>query len=345
MRTIALIVFLVPTLLNATIWRVNSNSLYDPDFTDLQLAVDAASNNDTIHVEPSGVTYGTVVCDKVLVFIGAGFKLSLPSGNPGLQARPVMSTLTRLSLEANASGSTVQGLHFDGGGGTSGLRLNCVSANIIGNLFEGNLGSINFDTGTYYSGVLIKGNYFDPSTSNNEAINEDVNVTQVFDNVVITNNIFIADIVFDDLDDSMGTVVIAHNVLAGNQYIAEGVEFVDNILTDPAAVIAQNLNDIHHNLAAGATVLPLGNSNNNSVDMATIFVTSSSDDARWGLQTGVTAAYPAADGTERGIFGGNLPYQLSGIPAVPSIYYLQQSGSSVLEGGTLDVTIGTRSNN
>lgn len=342
MKVLALLALFIPSLLNATIVRVNNNPVYDPDYIDLQLAVDAASDHDTIHVEPSGASYGTVICDKVLVFIGPGFNLSLPNGNPDLQANPIMATLRSLKLEANASGSVVQGLHFDGGT-LSGMIVNCVSASIVGNLFEGNLGSIKFDTGTFYSGVLIKGNYFNPSTSNNEAINENVNTTQVFADVLITNNIFHGDIVFDDQDDSIGNMVIAHNVLAGTQYKVEGAEFVDNIFTEPAVSLTLNLNTIHHNIAA-STILPPGNGNDNTVDMSTIFSASASDDARWALQPGVAGTYPAADGTERGIFGGNMPYTLSGIPSVPSIYHLQQSGSSVLQGGTLEVTIGTRSN-
>lgn len=342
MKVLALLALFIPSLLNATIVRVNNNPVYDPDYTDLQLAVDGASDLDTIHVEPSGASYGAIICDKVLVFIGPGFNLNFPNGNPDLQANAMMSTLYSLTLEANASGSVVQGLRFAGSAGSSAIFVNCVSASIVGNLFVGTWG-VRFTTGTFHSGILIKGNYFDPIGGSNEAINEGVNATQVFADMLITNNVFMGDIIFDDPDDSVGNVVIAHNVLAGTQYIIEGAEFVDNIFTEPAVSLTLNLNTIHHNIAA-STILPPGNGNDNTVDMSTIFSASASDDARWALQPGVAGTYPAADGTERGIFGGNMPYTLSGIPSVPSIYHLQQSGSSVLQGGTLEVTIGTRSN-
>lgn len=169
-----------------------------------------------------------------------------------------------------------------------------------------------------------------------------MNTTQVFADVSITNNIFHGDIVFDDRDDSIGNMVIAHNVLAGTQYEVEGAEFVDNIFTEPAVTLTLNLNTIHHNIAA-STILPPGNGNDNTVDMSTIFGASASDDARWALQPGVAGTYPrrtvpnAASSAEHALHAKRDPVR-------SPIYHLQQSGSSVLQGGTLEVTIGTRSN-
>ena len=56
--------------------RVNNNTDFDADFTTLQAAVDAATNNDTIYVEGSATAYDGATIDKPLTIVGPGYYLN-----------------------------------------------------------------------------------------------------------------------------------------------------------------------------------------------------------------------------------------------------------------------------
>jgi hypothetical protein len=68
------ILFLLATVAShATIIRANNNSAVLGTYTTVQAAHNAASPGDTIHIETSVTSYGTVVCTKPLVWIGNGY--------------------------------------------------------------------------------------------------------------------------------------------------------------------------------------------------------------------------------------------------------------------------------
>lgn len=75
MRTcILLIAFCHITFLSsARIWRVNNIAGINADYSSPQLAHDAATAGDTIHLETSSITYPTVIASKPLVWIGNGY--------------------------------------------------------------------------------------------------------------------------------------------------------------------------------------------------------------------------------------------------------------------------------
>ena len=78
--------------------------------------------------------------------------------------------------------------------------------------------------------------------------------------------------------------------------------------------------------------------------MTLVFGTGSSTDGNLlPLQTCDACANGYAS-TSIGMFGGTLPYILSGIPAIPAIYNLPPPGNAP-QGDTLHVNIKTRSNN
>ena len=67
----------------AKIWRVNNNNGVAANFTTLQAAHDGAASGDTLHIEASPNSYGTLNVSKKLTIIGVGYFLDL---NPNLQA-------------------------------------------------------------------------------------------------------------------------------------------------------------------------------------------------------------------------------------------------------------------
>ena len=64
---------------SAKIWRVNNTGV-PADFTTAQAAINSVSvvNGDTIHLEASGASYGSMNITKQLVIIGRTKQVKLP---------------------------------------------------------------------------------------------------------------------------------------------------------------------------------------------------------------------------------------------------------------------------
>ena len=84
---------------------------------------------------------------------------------------------------------------------------------------------------------------------------------------------------------------------------------------------------LYNNIGA-STQFGTANGNKSSVDLSTVFVcqgggcSTYSSDGMYQLKSGSVAAGAGYGGTDCGMFGGNYPYVLSGVPSVPSIYFL-----------------------
>jgi len=88
--------------------------------------------------------------------------------------------------------------------------------------------------------------------------------------------------------------------------------------------------------------------NNQFKATSSIFVspTGQSTDGQWQvLQNSSSVAYKAGtDGTDCGMFGGTLPYTLSGLPAIPSIATINITGGSTVTSNNFSFSIGAQSN-
>lgn len=340
MKPLVLLAFLVPSLSSAAIIRVNNDSNYDPDYTSLQDAIDSAAVGDTIHVEPSPDSYGIIDLDKPLTLIGPGFKLGLSTGsNPVLQANSQTAMVDMINFNPGSEGSHVTGLHFTFSSMYGLAQFNDATGNsVISRCYFEQGGIVLNNTTTPLSQVLITQCYF-----NGSGISFGTQTVSLHSSISLLNNYFFGGV---ELAESLvSDWTVAHNVFDGPYALNFwNAAFADNIFADSSAVLSLDLNSFSHNIAAGSTVLPSGNSNENGVDMGNVFIGAGSDDGKWQLQPGVSTLYPASDGlTERGIYGGATPYQHSGVPSVPSIYVLQ-TVPTALQGATINVTIGTRSN-
>jgi hypothetical protein len=80
---------------------------------------------------------------------------------------------------------------------------------------------------------------------------------------------------------------------------------------------------------------------NNVTDNGQVFVGTGSTDGQWQLKPGSPAIGAGVGGVDCGMFGGDSPYVLSGIPSIPTIYFF----NAPLEGGNqLPVQIKIKSN-
>ena len=78
-----ILIFLLTSLMtniNATVWKVNSNAGTDPDFAEVQQAIDAAEPGDIIQIE-SGIYQGFTI-NKPLEIIGTCYDMSVHNDIP-----------------------------------------------------------------------------------------------------------------------------------------------------------------------------------------------------------------------------------------------------------------------
>lgn len=347
-----LFVFILLTIslqTRARIWRLNNNTNVKADFATMQAAHDSASNGDTIHVEGSPSTYGSFTFHKKLVILGAGYFLD---ENPGSQALLHTSKLDHVNFYVGSSGSVIMGIDL------RGHDINVYAHDIVikrnkfaspsGNVpdyyqgsvilrYQSNNGNIpvsnviitqnyGLQIYVYYpsNGILISNNYigfpgYGGDNTTNIAIDMHANAV-----ALIQNNIFRRGLVRTYNSN------LSNNVMYRGQFAGTG-------------------NLVSNNLANASQ---FGNTNGNqeNIDMTTVFVGSGagiSTDGQWKLKTAspaIGAGYGSTSGNpiDAGMYGGNTPYLLAGLPPIPAIYFFENQpiGSN---NDPIDVTVKVKS--
>jgi hypothetical protein len=320
----------VLTVLNssAKIWRVNNTGL-PADFTTIQAAHDATtvSAGDTLHIEPSGVSYGALVSTKKLIILGPGYYLDL---NTNQQANPATAKIDIFTLNAGSDGTIISGLTIITTGASHIKTGNItISRNNIA-------GSIYLAGDHGYSDVIISGNYGINLISSNGSS------ADLITNVFILNN-YLSNASFN----AQFSGVIANNIFSHHSNNVNYFTIKNNICPNPdgSPDFIGNSNTISNNISASTVGFPAGNGNQNGVSMTTVFVgaTGNSTDGQWQLKTGSPAIGAGSNGEDCGIYGGSTPYHLSGLPKIPSVYLLSAPATS--NGNTLAVTISVKANN
>ena len=89
-------------------------------------------------------------------------------------------------------------------------------------------------------------------------------------------------------------------------------------------------NSLVQNNIGNSTQFDTLNSNQQNVDMSTVFVSTGSSDGIWQLAVDSPALGAGLDGVDCGMFGDQNPYVLSGLPPLPAIYFFSapSTGSS-----------------
>ncbi len=309
---------------SAKIWRVNNVAGIDADFTTAQLAHDnvLVQAGDTLHLEPSTVTYGNLTMTKRLTVISIG---DFFGTNTDVQYSPLTGRLTSITIaNVNANGSV---LHCNISAsvslsGVSNIRIE--RCHIENSLTLTNSTSITVLDNFLYLLII--------STNSSS--------------IVVSNNIF--EFYIDMANTASAT--ISNNVFkatGGNSYTVQiyNSTFQNNII-NKAGLTYQFASSIVQNNISSNTTLPAGSGNVNSAVMTSIFVNpNGTDDLSFMLQTSV--ANPAngagVGGIDCGAFGGSAPFKPGLQAAVPAIYKL--SAPVTPSGNTMNVQFSTRSNN
>ena len=317
---------LAPVTAQAKIWRIDNNGGSPGNFTTLQAAFNAGSgvaNNDTLYVNGSGTSYGSATVDKRVYIFGPGYFLAQ---NPETQASPTSAMVDQLTFTSASSGSLITGMRFNY------LEINADNILVKRNYAELSRGGPLVYVGASRSNVLLVQNYL-----NNISSERGIEVSTGCSNVLIANN-------FVGVGNNSGayyyycaiysqsSITVTQNVIYRSWVSTSNSTVTNNIFREGG--LTGSGNGVISNLCYSADI-PAGNNNQQNVNMTTVFTLAGSDDAYWQLKPGSPALAAGANGEDCGMFGGADPYVLSGMPAIPAIWFFAAptsgSGASGLQ--------------
>ena len=322
-----------------TVRRVNNTGVAVSGvnvYSTLQAAHDAASSGDIIYLEPSNISYGALTCVRPLTIIGNGYFLQQ---NTGLQLDTREAITDAITFANGSAGSRITGCVINSTLYITANNITVERNNIAGTTYVGYNGSY-----ATVSGIVFRQNYVTSYLYLYPAS------TTTVSNVNITNNIFgTGGISTSGQYTRLSNILISSNVvgtLAGtSNYIidVDNAVIKNNIVTytGTGTSFTPRNNAYSYNIS-GNPAFGTANGNQQNITPANLFVGgTASTDGAYQLRAASPAIGTGESGTDVGAFGGALPYRLSGIPNVPTIYQYNQSVS----GNSLNATISTRSNN
>lgn len=328
-------ILLVAASVQATVWRVNNLPGADADYATLQAAHNSVyvAPGDTFYLEASSGSYGDLTATKKFIIIGAGYFLA---ENLDKQANINSSIVGNITFNAGSDGSFISGCTI--GKITINASNLVIEKNYIVTDAQYELISFNGNT----NNTFIRQNYIVNYKNNSSTWSIKCNATA--NNVLIEGNyIWIDNNPYCKAIEVQSNFSgeISNNIIVGNT-IVNNVVFNNNILL--TGTFTQTNTSYNNNLCADTQ---FGNSNGNQqyVILANLFVgaTGNSTDGQWQLKTGSPALGAGMGGIDCGMFAGDYPYKLSGLPTIPSIYYHEQIIDNVNQ--QLNVTIKAKSNN
>lgn len=148
--SVTMLLFNIITLQAQTTWTVDNTPNSGAQFTDVQSAINAASNGDTIYVQQSSITYSGFTIDKELTIIGRGH-----SNTPNYITFLNGDTI---KLDIGSTGSTIKGFEV--------LRIELVSNIQPGSIDDitisqckGIVSCANNNPNNNFNNWVIEGNY------------------------------------------------------------------------------------------------------------------------------------------------------------------------------------------
>lgn len=305
--SICAIVLFLGISVQAKIWRVNNNPSINADYSNLQAAINNASNGDTIYVEGSASLYegnetSTISVNRKVVIIGPGYNLAEND-----------STLF------NKSHAEIQSLVFSPGSDSSvvqGCKITHVTVDASNVFVQRNfIDYVYLANSSAISNPVVKQNLISGTIRDIEKVS----------NGVITNNILLSDLACINGNNLYSNYYIAHNNINGYHTITSVGSYAISVRH---STIENNI--CRYPILAGYYTIDnvwfsqYNTINNNLSSLDNLydaqFVGGSIIDKQYMLQSGSVAIGAATDGSDCGAFGGSAPYVLSGLPPIPHIY-------------------------
>ena len=351
---------LFTSVLFATVRTVSNFPANVAQFNDIQSAINASANGDTVYVHGSPNAYSGFTINNIrVIIIGPGW-----SPNKQLPFNAVVGTCNMTGT--GSSGSEIHGLDFTGtfniatGGGIDNIRF-------IRNRFRcGQAVVFQCCSNGTYSGYLFEGNWFE-----NSMIRTD-QPTMTFNNFIVQNNLFFENgsCIGGSLSGftNASNFLIDHNLFYGNgssprDVFASNCRFLvitNNIFIRRNASSQNSFSTFNNNITlnTGSDAPWTVNSNSDGggnvagtspqmVDQAG--VDGGTDDP---LQNFTIAAGPAdnsgSDGKDMGLLydaTGSLNWNNSRASRIPFIFSMNITTPTVAPGGNVSVTVESRRSN
>ena len=306
-----------------TIRRVNASVTGTNIYADFASAQTAAIAGDIIQIEPGAYGFD-INLSKNLTVVGTGYFLG-STQNPNLQANSQSASVSVIYFSTGSAGASVSGI---------------TASNVYFGANNVTLQRCNITNGTFL-------NYFN-------AVINNINIRQNYLNFIghnqgngatsllITNNIILSYVNLNGNDQGefrnnvlseTGTTADLYNCNVTNNYFGQQAStpgFTNCTVTFNAFRFAS---------------FPTTNNNQNNVDRTAVFTLAPGAtrfDAWFQLKAGTNVLRSTGEnGVDIGVFSGNAPYKLGGLPAIPAIYQLTNS----VNGNIMNVNMSTRSNN
>jgi hypothetical protein len=371
-KSILLLVCLTGVLVaSATVHTVSNTPSTLAQYNNIQAAIDAASDGDTVYVYGSPNTYGAfTIMDKKIAVIGPGWS---PQKDLALTAIVNGCTIRNSAAGGTPNGSELQGLVFvgtatlsaSGSGNTdvnnlriircqfnSGVNFDLPSQDI---LFEGCIfySTLNFNSTFTYQNFLLQNNIFFFSVC---CLGFHVNGLTNAANVRFDHNLF-----FSSNNSNGNTVSVfvtncrflnfSNNIFnQANVGLNVSLSTFNNNITNNLGLNAANSASNGTPWAVNGNVDGGGNITNQNPQMANQTSINAGDGS--GLQDFSVAAGPAnnagSDGKDMGLLfdaSGSLNWANSRNARLPRIFSMNITTPTVPQGGNLSVTVDARKSN
>jgi hypothetical protein len=309
----------------AKIWRVNNNIGVAADFTTLQAAHDGANAGDTLYLEGSSNTYGSLNSSKKLYIVGPGYYLDQV---PNTQAVVYSALVSNITLNSGSDGTVLAGLDFNG----NGLDVWVNNVSIRRNKFCSSNGNEPiYGAGTITLRYIGNGNTGVSNIIITQNYGVQISASYPSNSILITNNVLAghgyygggdaADI--QCISGGQNTIMLVqNNVIRRGRINIYGSTLTNNIMANG---FFNTNNNLYSNNIANATQFGTDNGNKANIDPTTVFTYTGSWDQWFKLKTGspaIGAGYGStqANPIDCGVFSGNTPYVIAGQVNMPAIY-------------------------
>jgi len=344
--TIFLSLVILTTGMSQTTRRVNNNVGISGTnvYATFALAHAAAIANDIIIIEPTTTSYGDITIAKPLKIYGSGYFLST---NTDLKADQRNSILGIVEFNTGSDGSEIYGIYGSTINiyGVSNITISrnyltqyaitILNANKANTIFT-NVTNITI-TRNYGTGA----SYFGASPTAGKTIS----------NVLITNNIL--NYVSAVNDPGVQNWVVRNNTFYGgsSQNLVNSI-FENNLLVNGGTLNFANVTS-SYNISTGASFPSEVNGNKNNYPLSPLnqsgqpeseLLVTGSPDKAFQIKAGSSLKALGSSSSEVGAYGGSSPYIVSGIPAIPSITTMVNTGTGDAT-TPVKVTISVKSNN
>jgi hypothetical protein len=333
-------------LSTATIRTVSNNASSPGQYSSLPAAITASAVGDTIYVQGSPTSYGSITINKKLTFIGAGYAPDSTDYNLASKIDQILFDTTTYTM----SGIKIIGfyiyatssntLYYSTSPTDDRGKINNVtfercyissgySCSISGNnweflncIFEY---SNNLDIGTYnnilFSNCII---------INTVMYNSDKSSINIY-NCIFLNHISNAFSNVSNMGIYNSIFYNSSNTSCTNCLFMNNISY-DNVSRPFTGTGTGNLADIDPLFVTTSTTLP---------SIGTTIPYSDLKKYNWALQTGSPGHNAGTDGTDIGFYGGSYPYKnITGMnPNIPVIKSFIVKNPVAQKGGTLQISI------